>query len=122
MSVAKRRRGELTMGRIVSDANPSKCGRSVHGANRPGVESSRGRIDYGTNRPEGETSMGRNVCKPHDGQKHDGIKSHDRTLTDGLNATMEHIGGGLQYAFSGQHRCEYHRPRSVPLLNINFTT
>jgi len=57
MSVAKRRRGKSSRGRIVPNANPSWCGRIDHWAYHPGGESSRGRIVQRL----GETSMGRNV-------------------------------------------------------------
>jgi len=40
MSVAKRRRGESSRERIVSDANPSRCGRNVHGVKRTVGETS----------------------------------------------------------------------------------
>jgi len=44
-------------GWIVSDANPSRCGRTVQGANRLGGESTMGRIVQRF----GETSLGRNA-------------------------------------------------------------
>jgi len=87
MSVAKRRRGQSTMVRIVSDANPSRCARTVHGridngANRPGANRLGGELTMGrivrranrpwgesssvwAKRPWGETQSGRNVLLPN---------------------------------------------------------